>query len=292
MTRALVAGDSMLKDLAGSFALSSMTHVEVRSFSGVRIEKLFSLIAHSLGDVHVIVLPVGTNSVDEEPLAPIASFRSLISRILDVNPSIRVVVSAILPRQASLRKCQWALSVEELEAFHTDAGETNDILQALCHKNSYGFMDGTRELMGILTPDGVNPTKRGSQLLGCPLRAVMKQASKDLEASHNEALQQQHQRGKDHKKLRFQCGDQSEGPAQYWNNVTNFPALSAEPMLVAAPASTCKEMWSDLARKSASATIQCHSAMSAAPKVAETDTTCRYPLLPLTSVASTIGIQL
>lgn len=72
-------------------------------------------------------------------------------------------VSAILPRQASLRKRQWVLSVGELEAFNTDAGETNAILQALCHKNGYGFVDGTCELMGMLKADGVHPTKRGSQ---------------------------------------------------------------------------------------------------------------------------------
>ncbi|XP_075721385.1 uncharacterized protein LOC119168732 isoform X2 [Rhipicephalus microplus] len=120
--------------------------------------------------------------------------------------------------------------------------------------------------MGMLKADGVHVTKRGSQLPGCLLRVAIKQASKDLEASHNGALQQQHQREKDHKKLRFQRGDQSEGLAQYWNNVTNFPALSTDPMLVAAPASLCKEMWSDVARKSDSATIQCHSAMSVTPK--------------------------
>ncbi|KAH8022360.1 hypothetical protein HPB51_023602 [Rhipicephalus microplus] len=145
--------------------------------------------------------------------------------------------------------------------------------QALCHKNGYGFVDGPRELMGMLKADSVHPTKRGSQLQVRLQRAAIKQASEDLEVSHNGALQQQHQREKDHKKLRFQRGDQSEGLAQYWNNVTNFPALSTDPMLVAAPASPCEEMWSDVARTSDSATIQCHSAMTATPKVAETDTT-------------------
>ncbi|XP_075730386.1 uncharacterized protein LOC142772139 isoform X2 [Rhipicephalus microplus] len=57
------------------------------------------------------------------------------------------------------------------------------------------------------------------ELLGCLLHAAIKQASKDLEASHNGALQQQQQREKDHKKLRFQCSDQSEGLVQYWNNM-------------------------------------------------------------------------
>ncbi|KAH8021783.1 hypothetical protein HPB51_016862 [Rhipicephalus microplus] len=154
----------MLKDLAGSFTLSSRTHVEVRSFSGVRIEKLFSLYAHSLADVHVVVLHVGTNNVGEESLVLIARFRSLIFRILYANLSIRVVVSAILPRQGSLRKCQWALSVRKLELFNRDAGETNVILQALCHKNGYCFVDGPRELMGMLKADSVQPTKRGSQV--------------------------------------------------------------------------------------------------------------------------------
>ncbi|KAH8027409.1 hypothetical protein HPB51_005247 [Rhipicephalus microplus] len=125
------------------------------------------------------------------------------------------------------------------------------------------------------------------ELLGCLLRAAIKHASKDLEASHNGALQQQHRREKDHKKLRFQRGDQSEGLAQYWNNVTNFPALSTDPMLVAVPASPCKEMWSDVARKSDSATIQCHSAMSVTPKVAETGTAHGNPSLQITAVAST-----
>ncbi|XP_037285943.2 uncharacterized protein LOC119178793 isoform X1 [Rhipicephalus microplus] len=141
--------------------------------------------------------------------------------------------------------------------------------------------------MGMLKADGVHPTKHGSQLLGCLLRAAIKQASKDLEASHNGALQQQHQKEKDHKKLRFQYSDQSKGLAQYWNNVTNFPALSTDPMLVVAPASPCKEMWSDVARKSDSASIQCHSAMSVTPKVAETDTAHGYPSLPITAVACT-----
>ncbi|KAH7932158.1 hypothetical protein HPB51_029471 [Rhipicephalus microplus] len=59
--------------------------------------------------------------------------------------------------------CQWAQSVGELEAFNTDAGETNAILQALCHKNGYSFVDNTRELIGMLNADGVHPTKRGSQ---------------------------------------------------------------------------------------------------------------------------------
>ncbi|XP_075736501.1 uncharacterized protein LOC142776540 [Rhipicephalus microplus] len=148
-------------------------------------------------------------------------------------------------------------------------------------------MDGTRELKGMPKADSVHPTRRGMQLLGCLLRAAIKPASKDLEAGHNGALQQQPQREKDDKKLLFQRGDQSEGLAQYWNNLTNFPALSADPTLVAAPASPCKEMWSDVAHKSAPATIQCLSAISVTPKVAETDTAHEYHSLPITTVTST-----
>nr|XP_037280136.1 uncharacterized protein LOC119173410 [Rhipicephalus microplus] len=80
--------------------------------------------------------------------------------------------------------------------------------------------DGTAINSGVhVNSDSVVPTpstpklRRGTRtrkpLLGCLLRAAIKQASKDLEASNNEALQQQHQREKGHKKLRFQRGDQS-----------------------------------------------------------------------------------
>ncbi|KAH8018717.1 hypothetical protein HPB51_010695 [Rhipicephalus microplus] len=58
-------------------------------------------------------------------------------------------------------------------------------------------------------------------------------------------------------------------------------------MLVVAHASPCKKMWSDVARESDSATIQCHSAMSVTPKVAETDTAHGYPSLSISEVAST-----
>ncbi|KAH7952544.1 hypothetical protein HPB52_023879 [Rhipicephalus sanguineus] len=249
MTRVLVAGDSMLKDLAGSFTLSPTTHVEVRSFSGVRIEKLFPLIAQCLADVQVIVLHVGTNNVGEEPLTLIARFRALISRVLDVNPCIRVVVSAILPRQASLRKCKWALSVQELETFNTDAGETNAILQALCHKNGYVYVDGTRDLTGMLKADGVHPTKRGSQLLGCLLRQAIKRACEDLPASHDGAVCQQRQEEEEHMELRFHYGDQEKVLAQHWTNLTNFPALSAGLAVAAAPSSPRKEMWADVVRR-------------------------------------------
>ncbi|KAH6920646.1 hypothetical protein HPB50_028366 [Hyalomma asiaticum] len=280
MTRALVAGDSMLKDLAGSFTLSPTVHVEVRSFSGVRIEKLFPLIAQCLADVQVVVLHVGTNNVGEGPLTLIARFRSLISRIIDVNPCIRVVVSAILPRKASSHNYKWALSVRELETFNTDAGETNAILQALCRKNGYVYVDCTRELAGMLKADGVHPTQRGSQLLGCLLREAIKRAVTDLEVSHREvAWQQQQQVQQEHDDLQLQYGDQSGALAQHWKSVTNFPFLcvdqaAAVPLAAAAPPSPCssKGMWAEVVRRSASATVHCHSVIEVTPTVTEADT--------------------
>ncbi|KAL1479085.1 hypothetical protein MTO96_052155 [Rhipicephalus appendiculatus] len=124
------------------------------------------------------------------------------------------------------------------------------------------------------------------QLLGCLLREAVKRASEDLEASHDGAVRQQHQVEKDHKELQFQYGDQSEGLALYWKNVTNFPVLSADRTVAAAPATPCKETWADVVRKSASAT-QHHSVMAERPKVTEAETANEYPPLPITAGAST-----
>ncbi|XP_049521196.1 uncharacterized protein LOC119448197 isoform X2 [Dermacentor silvarum] len=226
MTRVLVAGDSMLKDLAGSFTLGSSVDVEVRSFSGVRIEKLFPLIAESLANTHVVVLHVGTNNVGEEPLTRIARFRALISRILDVNPCIRIVVSAILPRQMSFLKCRWALTARELETSNADARETNAILQALCHKNGYRYLDSTRELSGMLKADGVHPTQRGSQLLGRLLREAIRSVVQEIRQSHDEVVWQQHQVQEEHEELRRQYGSDHTIASLLMMKTTVVPALS------------------------------------------------------------------
>ncbi|KAH7950534.1 hypothetical protein HPB49_025510 [Dermacentor silvarum] len=95
----------------------------------------------------------------------IARFRALISHILDVKPCIRLVVSVVLPRQMSFRKCWWALTARELETSNREARETNAILKAQCHKNGCRHMHRTHELSGMLKANGVHPTQRGSQQL-------------------------------------------------------------------------------------------------------------------------------
>lgn len=88
MARVLVAGDSMLKDQVGSFTLYPGVAVEVRAFSGVRIERLFSMIADSLPGFDAVVVHVGTNNVGDCAITRIAKFRQLVSRIMERNPRI------------------------------------------------------------------------------------------------------------------------------------------------------------------------------------------------------------
>ncbi|KAH8040599.1 hypothetical protein HPB51_011581 [Rhipicephalus microplus] len=60
------------------------------------------------------------------------------------------------------------------------------------------------------------PGKReGPAMLRCLLRAVMKSASEDLEASHDGTVQQQRQVEKNYMELQFLYYDQSEGLVQY-----------------------------------------------------------------------------
>ncbi|KAH7932497.1 hypothetical protein HPB52_024492 [Rhipicephalus sanguineus] len=152
-----------------------------------------------------------------------------------------------IKQQSSFHRSVSRRSKQELETFNTDAGETNVILQALCHKNSYVYVDGTRDLTGMLKADGVHPTKRGSQLLGCLLREAIKRACE--EAIHDGAVSQQRQEEAENKELRFQYGDQEKVLAQLWTNLTNFPLLSADLAVAAAPSSPCKEMWADVVRR-------------------------------------------
>lgn len=77
MPRVLVAGDSMLKDQAQPFRLDTGVAVEVRSFSGVRIEWLFSMITDSLPGFDEVLVNVGTNTGDNA-ITRVVKFRQLV----------------------------------------------------------------------------------------------------------------------------------------------------------------------------------------------------------------------
>lgn len=166
MPRVLVAGDSMLKDQVGSFTLKPSVTVEVRSFSGIRIERLFFMIADALPHFDVLVVHVGTNNTADSAITRIARFRELVSRVLKVSPQIRIAFSAILPRQMSLRRNdRWAVGAEVLQEQNREARETNFFLQELCRKEGHGFVDGTsQDWNGMLKADGVHFNKRGSEV--------------------------------------------------------------------------------------------------------------------------------
>ncbi|XP_042143788.1 uncharacterized protein LOC115323317 [Ixodes scapularis] len=198
MPRVLVAGDSMLKDQARSFTLNPGVAVEVRSFSGVRIERLFSMIADSLPGFDAVVVHVGTNNVGDSDITRVAKFRQLVSRIMEKNPEIQVAFSAILPREE------------------------------LCRKEGYGFIDGSRQSWsGLLMLDGVHFNKKGSRVFGRILRGGLH----GVVAGHGQEAEDQewsrHAAEEEHQELRREYGDQAKELAEFWNGKYNFPSLSS-----------------------------------------------------------------
>ncbi|KAH7935830.1 hypothetical protein HPB52_014147 [Rhipicephalus sanguineus] len=119
-------------------------------------------------------------------------------------------------------------------------------------------------------------------LLRCLLHEAIKRACEGLQASHDGAVCQQRQEEAERKELHFQYGDQEKVLAQHWTNLTNFPVLSADLAVAAAPSSLSKEMWADVVHRSASATMT-----AVTPKVTEADAAHGYPPLPITAGAST-----
>ncbi|KAG0431393.1 hypothetical protein HPB47_021826, partial [Ixodes persulcatus] len=116
------------------------------------------MIADSLPGFDAVVVHVGTNNVGDSDITRVAKFRQLVSRIMEKNSEIQVAFSAILPREVSLRKNdRWAEHNDE-------ARGTNVILQELCRKEGYGFIDGSRQSWsGLLMLDGVHFNKKGSK---------------------------------------------------------------------------------------------------------------------------------
>ncbi|XP_077492065.1 uncharacterized protein LOC144102767 [Amblyomma americanum] len=198
--RVLVAGGSMLKEQAGSSTLGHSVD------SGVRIERIFHMISEAVPGVRALVLHVGTNNLGETAMTRISRFRTLISRISKANHSIRLVISAILPRQKGLSKQgKWALTTDELEKCNADNGETNSMLQELCRIEGHVHLDGTRQsYASMFNGSGVHPNKCGvlesgevylsqMQMLERMLREAIQHLVSDLTSSHDNLVLREHQ---------------------------------------------------------------------------------------------------
>ncbi|KAH7936226.1 hypothetical protein HPB52_020168 [Rhipicephalus sanguineus] len=191
----------------------------------------------------------------------------------------------VMAADATTREClEQLLNIKELKGIPVTAKEPAD------YKSSTGFLQGVD---GEPTAESLLPgfkstvpvlaaTREGRTLLGCLLHEAIKRACKDLQASHDGAVCQQRQVEAEHKELRFQYGDQEKVLAQHWTNLTNFPVLSADLAVAATPSSLCKEMWADVVRRSASATMTAMTTM-----VTEADAAHGYPPLPITAGTST-----
>ncbi|XP_053399829.1 uncharacterized protein LOC123529329 isoform X1 [Mercenaria mercenaria] len=95
--RVVILGDSIVK------FLPPIEGVTVQSFPGATVGKLSFLVSKkrvNLYDKHFIILHVGTNNIsNQDSLASMSSdFSNLIAAIRTENPSIRIIVSSVLPR--------------------------------------------------------------------------------------------------------------------------------------------------------------------------------------------------
>ncbi|XP_077553292.1 uncharacterized protein LOC144168095 [Haemaphysalis longicornis] len=234
MTRVLVVSDSMLKDHVGFFTLRSAASVEVIAFPGIRIEKVFPLVSQKLQGVDILVLHVGTNNVGECAATRFCRFRTLTSKLLDVNPTVRLVLSATLPRQMSLRKNdKWALTPEDLESCNSEAVETNLLLQELCRKEGHLYLDGSGEPWPRLVKlGGVHPNKRGSECVACIVQVLgqmlwrgIRQAVLQVHGCREEQVWRDHIVQAEHEELLRQYGDQTNLMSEHWLGETNFPRL-------------------------------------------------------------------
>ena len=92
-----VVGASMIKYMEG---------LDVYSLSGAKCKDLFPFIEeHSaLDGVKIVLLFVGANNVksSESSDDTFFNYQSLVSKILSVNPNLKLVVSSIIPRATSM----------------------------------------------------------------------------------------------------------------------------------------------------------------------------------------------
>ncbi|KAH7977067.1 hypothetical protein HPB52_024088 [Rhipicephalus sanguineus] len=138
-------------------------------------------------------------------------------------------------RQLSLRKFKWSLTAKQLEKCNADARGTNAMLQALCLKESYAFLDGTRKAWSdLVTADGVHLSQRGSNLLGCLLREAIQGVVQELRKTRDDHHLQQHRVQQEHVELQQLYGHQSSEMSKYWEGDTNFPPVSGQVIIEAA----------------------------------------------------------
>lgn len=95
--KVIIVGDSIIKDM------SPIDGVIIKSFPGVTISKLAVLISKrqiQLDTRDYIILHVGTNNIGRrDSFDDITSdYGNLIATIRKLNPSIHIIVSAIIPR--------------------------------------------------------------------------------------------------------------------------------------------------------------------------------------------------
>lgn len=164
MSRALLAGDSMVKYVGQYFPSHQGLAVEVSAHRGAKIEHLLPMIVNKLGSFDVIV-HVCTNNTLESVDVYIDKYRRLARDIIASNPRAQVAFSAIFPRGQNEYRMREAQSAK-LRRINERYKEVNAALQELCQEQGFHFMDGlVEDWASCLARDGVLPSRHGNQLL-------------------------------------------------------------------------------------------------------------------------------
>jgi lysophospholipase L1-like esterase len=92
----LIIGDSILREIR------YIRDCEVISLSGIKLEELLKYLKHQTNrtiDAKSILIHCGTNNIErDEPNEIVRKIKNIIDEIHSKNPSVKILVSSILPR--------------------------------------------------------------------------------------------------------------------------------------------------------------------------------------------------
>lgn len=134
MSRALLAGDSMVKYVGQYFPSHQGLAVEVSAHRGAKIKHLLPMIVNKLGSFDVIV-HVCTNNTLESVDVYIDKYRRLARDIIASNPRAQVAFSAIFPRGQNEYRMREAQSAK-LRRINERYKEVNAALQELARSRA------------------------------------------------------------------------------------------------------------------------------------------------------------
>ena len=158
--RALVVGDSLVRNVDRAFCGGDRLHRTVACFPGARIEdienRIDGMIRTRAEEEMVCIVQVGTNNIQKDSVGIIIDkYKKLFVHFRD-RKDVRLVVSALLPRGRD-------------ESLHGKLGQVNRWLEGFCSENGVKFLSLWDRFSGnglMYKRDLLHPSGLGSSLMG------------------------------------------------------------------------------------------------------------------------------